>query len=104
MKPVFVLLLLVSVVAIMSSPALCYDCDSCDARENAEVIAPGFVEQIHHPIARTVGRSVHKVGPVVGVVGRVVTFPAKLMKNTKPIRKVVKGGRLICPRRRCRRQ
>ncbi len=101
MKPVLLIALLVSVVAILSSPALCYDCDFCDAQKSAEVIAPGFVEQIHHPVARIAGRSVYEVVPIVVVVGRVVTFPAGLIKKAKPLRRAVKGGRLILPRRRC---
>ncbi len=104
MKPVLLIALLVSVVAILSSPALCYDCDYCDVRENAEVIAPGFVNTVHHPTARIAGRSVYEVGPIIVVVGRVVTFPAGLIKKAKPLRRAVKGGRLILPRRRCCRQ
>ncbi len=116
MKPVLLIVaLLVSVVAILSSPALCYDSDY-EAQENAEVIAPGFVEHIHHPVARVAGRSIHNLGPIVGVACRVVVFPAKLIQNIKPLRKgikavakrrhlraAVKGGRLIWPpyRGRC---
>lgn len=107
-------------VCIVGSCSACVfatasDCDACPLNGTCMIDATVSAEIAHvdltaeHPVIATARRS-------AGFVGRAVAAPAKLIgrtlravknRNRKPVLKAAAavgrlGGRLICPRRRCR--